>query len=218
MWRVVKDGTTFYAAAEKHFQNATKSDGIGTALSCRQNESLNATLGGIPFVTGMLCALSSLNSCEGVTQTVEMYVLGALIGSILPIPIEAVLDDIYGRMDESIDEFQGREDFQALIAIEEYAAIGTCTCTDSIVGFPRIPPGGIDFPPYRPAAASGSDMGSCPACRGQHKAHTCKKARKRKQRTVLLDKDPNAVSQFNAVSEFNLVSRSCLSFLSVILV
>ena len=65
---------------------------------------------------------------------------------------------------------------------------------------PCIPHGGIDFPPYRPTIVPGFDMVSCPACRGQHKAHTCKKDRKRRKAQVLLDKDPNAVSQFNAVS------------------
>ena len=123
LWRTVKDTLGFNDAALTQHADWVHPEKYA-ALDCRQHDLVCATLSGIPFVVGVVCAGISMQMCESKKQLVECYVTGSLIGSAISIPIEAAIDHVFGSMDDNIEDFVGREDFQKLVAIDDFKPIG----------------------------------------------------------------------------------------------
>lgn len=75
LWRSIKDGISFQDAAELQ-HNDFLNEARFPALQASHHPLIGVALTGIPFVSGVCCAVLSLMSCEDLTQAVEMFVTG----------------------------------------------------------------------------------------------------------------------------------------------
>lgn len=125
LWRATKEKSDFIDGIKsQQVETIEEIDARHPALRVRQDLSiLNASVDGIGFIVGTICAGVSLLQCESEMQAFEMFVTGQLIGSAIPIPINAALDHLFGCMDDDADSFKDDTLFQKLVQFEDFAAI-----------------------------------------------------------------------------------------------
>jgi len=117
-------GQEGYMQATRTLLDQTQDEDEHAALAIMTGDDLSDMFAGFAECVGILCAIGSLTVCDDLNQCLGALVTGGMIGSAIPLPLEAVLDNLLFRIDRDAESFAEDPLFQKLMALDDFEGFG----------------------------------------------------------------------------------------------